>query len=71
MVTIKDYPKTEVEACLSVLVELMTVLGEYRESIALVGGWIPYFLFEKTEQEKHIELKKYKTLEQERPEDVI
>ena len=51
MVTIKDYAQPEVEACLSVLVELMTVLGEYRESIALVGGWIPYFLFEKIEQE--------------------
>jgi len=46
MVTKYDYSKTEVEACLSVLVELMTVLGEYRDHIVLTGGWIPYFLLE-------------------------
>ena len=45
MVTKADYPKDEVEACLSVMVEVMTVLGEFRDSIALVGGWVPYFLF--------------------------
>lgn len=47
MVTKYDYSKIEVEACLSVLVELMTVLGEYRDHIVLTGGWIPYFLLEK------------------------
>jgi len=46
MVTKYDYSKIEVEACLSVLVELMTVLGEYRDHIVLTGGWIPYFLLE-------------------------
>lgn len=51
MVTRTDYPKTEVEACLSVIVELMTVLGEYRDSIVLVGGWVPYFLIDKKKQE--------------------
>jgi len=44
VVTKYDYTKSEVNACLSVLVELMTILGEYRDSIVLVGGWIPYFL---------------------------
>jgi len=44
MVTRHDYSKSEVEACLSVLVELMTVLGEFRDHIVLTGGWIPYFL---------------------------
>jgi len=38
MVTRSNYPKNEVEACLSVLVEFMTILGEYRESIVLIGG---------------------------------
>ena len=51
MVTKADYPKDEVEACLSVMVELMTVLGEFRDSIALVGGWVPYFLIEGKKEE--------------------
>jgi len=46
MVTRYDYGKTEVDACLSVLVELMTVLGEFRDNIVLIGGWVPYFLLE-------------------------
>jgi len=46
MVTKYDYGKSEVDACLSVLVELMTVLGEFRDHIVLTGGWIPYFLVE-------------------------
>ncbi len=44
MVNQSNYPKYEVEACLSVMVELMTLLGEYRDYFVLVGGWVPYFL---------------------------
>lgn len=51
MVTKTDYPKDEVAACLSVMVELMTLLGAFRESIVLVGGWVPYFLFEEGRKE--------------------
>ena len=51
MVTRSNYPKNEVEACLSVLVEFMTILGEYRESIVLIGGWVPYFLIERKRHE--------------------
>jgi hypothetical protein len=51
MVTRSDYPKNEVEACLSVLVEFMTLLGEFKDSIVLVGGWVPYFLIEEGKQE--------------------
>ncbi len=51
MVTRSDYPKNEVEACLSVLVEFMTVLGEYKDSIVLVGGWVPYFLIQEKRDE--------------------
>jgi len=43
MVIKYDYSKKEVDACLSVLIELMTILGEFRDNIVLVGGWIPYF----------------------------
>jgi hypothetical protein len=51
MVTRSDYPKNEVEACLSVLVEFMTLLGEFKDSIVLVGGWVPYFLIKERKQE--------------------
>jgi len=51
MVTRSDYPRNEVEACLSVLVEFMTLLGEFKGSIVLVGGWVPYFLIEERKQE--------------------
>lgn len=51
MVTKSDYPKDEVEGCLSVMVEVVTLLGEFRDHIALVGGWVPYFLFEEKKQE--------------------
>jgi len=44
MVKKSDYQKEEVNACLSVLIELLTILGEFKENIVLVGGWIPYFL---------------------------
>jgi hypothetical protein len=40
-----EYGKREVEAAKRVLLELMQILGEYRESIVLIGGWVPYFLF--------------------------
>lgn len=46
-----DYSKKEVDACLSVLIELMTILGEFRDNIVLVGGWIPYFLMENKRHE--------------------
>ena len=51
MVIKYDYNKEEVNACLSVLVEIMTILGEFRDNIVLVGGWIPYFLMEKNRHE--------------------
>ncbi len=44
MVNRGSYGKIETELCLSVLLELHTILGEFRDRIVLVGGWIPYFL---------------------------
>ncbi len=44
MVNQSNYPKDEVEACLSVMVELMTLFGEFRDYFVIVGGWVPYFL---------------------------
>lgn len=47
MVTKSNYEKKEVNICLSVIVEIMTILGSYRDSIVLIGGWVPYFILDK------------------------
>ena len=39
-----DYTADAVEAAQSVLLELTHLLGEYRESIVIVGGWVPQLL---------------------------
>ena len=44
MVTQRDYTAEAVRAARSVLIELMHLLGEYREGIVLVGGWVPELL---------------------------
>ena len=44
MVTRKDYTAEAVEATYSVLIELMHALGEHRENIVLIGGWVPDIL---------------------------
>lgn len=44
MVTKLDYNEKLVQAARAVLLELVRVLGEYREGIALVGGWVPGLL---------------------------
>ena len=51
MVTKSDYTSDEVEICLSVMVELMTVIGELRDHVVLVGGWVPYFLLKEKQHE--------------------
>lgn len=44
MVTQRDYSEELVRAARSVLVELMHLLGDYRENIVIVGGWVPELL---------------------------
>ncbi|MGV8058743.1 MAG: hypothetical protein AB2L12_12075 [Smithellaceae bacterium] len=44
MVTRKDYTADAVEAAKSVLIELSHLLGEYRDNIVLIGGWVPELL---------------------------
>lgn len=39
-----DYTAEAVEAARSVLLELTRLLGEYRESMVIVGGWVPQLL---------------------------
>lgn len=42
--TIEDYSSVVTSASMSVLLEVMTLLAAYRDSLVLVGGWVPYFL---------------------------
>lgn len=53
MVTKLDYNEQMVQAARAVLLELVHVLGEYREGIALVGGWVPGLLLPK-DADKHV-----------------
>lgn len=38
-----QYDDLSVQAARSAIIELMNVLGEYREEVVLVGGWVPFF----------------------------
>ena len=44
MVTRRDYTAEGVEAAHSVLIELVHLLGEYKDDIVLIGGWVPEVL---------------------------
>lgn len=46
MVKRRDYTAGAVAAAKSVLIELVHLLGEYREDIVLIGGWAPVFLIQ-------------------------
>jgi hypothetical protein len=39
-----DYPPDAVEAAKSVLIELVHILGEYRDDMVIVGGWVPLLM---------------------------
>ena len=43
-VTYRDYSGDLVEAARSVLLELVRLLGEYRDDIVVVGGWVPQLI---------------------------
>jgi len=44
VVTRRDYTSEAVAAAKSVLIELVHLLGQYRDEIVLVGGWVPELL---------------------------
>lgn len=46
MVTRKDYIAEAVEAARSVMIELVHLLGEYRDEIVVIGGWVPELLLQ-------------------------
>lgn len=41
---ITHFEDNEASRSQSVLLEIMTILGSYRNHIYLVGGWAPYYL---------------------------
>jgi hypothetical protein len=45
MVSKSQYGDKEVNACKSVLLELVLLLGEIRDKIVIIGGWTPILLF--------------------------
>jgi len=49
--TVDEYHSTITSASKSVLLEVMTILKSYRESIVLIGGWVPYFLLQEHKPE--------------------
>jgi len=44
MVSRRDYTAEAVAACKSVLVELVHLMGEFRDHMVIVGGWVPVLL---------------------------
>ena len=44
MVTKTDYNQIAVKAAYSVLIEIIRILGEYRDNIVLIGGRVNYLL---------------------------
>ena len=48
-----DYPPDEVAAARAVMLELVRLLGEYRDDMVIVGGWVPELLLPSA-QTKHI-----------------
>lgn len=41
-----DFHPSFVNTSKSVLLEIMTILGNYRKALILIGGWAPYFIIE-------------------------
>jgi hypothetical protein len=44
MVSRRDYDAVQVEAARSVMMELFRLLGEHRDDLVVVGGWVPALL---------------------------
>jgi len=45
MVSRSDYTDREVNACKAVLIEIVHLLGDIKDEMVIIGGWIPSFLF--------------------------
>ena len=45
MASLDEYDDGAIEACKSVMVEVLTILGKHRDHLVVVGGWVPPLLF--------------------------
>lgn len=52
MVTRRDYDDVLVQAAYTVMLELFHLLGEYRDDIVIIGGWVPALLI--SPKDKHV-----------------
>ena len=52
-----DYTAIAVEAARSVMLELIRLLGEYRDDVVIIGGWVPDLLLPQAEGLKNIKEK--------------
>jgi len=50
MVSKSQYGEREVKACKSVLLELVHLLGEIKDEMVIIGGWVPTFLFPRPDE---------------------
>jgi hypothetical protein len=41
------YSRSITESSKSILIEVLRILGRYRDYVVLTGGWAPYFILEK------------------------
>lgn len=51
--TLSEFSEDETEACRRVLIELTNIFSQFEDHMALVGGWVPFFLIEQR-KEKHV-----------------
>lgn len=51
MVTKNDYREESIQAARSVLLELTHLLGEFRDDIVVVGGWVPELILPESESQ--------------------
>lgn len=49
-----NYRQDVAALSMSVTLEVMTILGAYRDSLVLVGGWAPYFILERFGREDNV-----------------
>lgn len=49
-----NYGQDQAALSMSVYLEVMTILGAYRDSLVLVGGWAPYFILQRFRREDDV-----------------
>ena len=50
MVSKSQYEEGATKACQAVLLELIHLLGEFKDEAVIIGGWVPKFLIDQTDE---------------------